>query len=234
MMMAPPKTMTRRPAAAGFTPGLSPGFTLIELLVVIAIISLLIGLLVPALGAAKRRAAAVKCAANLHSVGTALHLYANDYHDFFPTAHVTFGWDTITNGWYGWMRQVCNGGYISDKKVYICPSYPSGVSDFDYFLGARAAFIATGTAAPVNRNSIMYTVAFVLGGDTNAQWGEPDCDKDDYTQNALVFPGVPTPSIGAPWHDGSLNVLFGEGHVAPYKQIDAASMTIRYDSMSPY
>lgn len=66
-----------------------PAFTLIELLVVIALIALLAALLLPALTAAKSRAASVGCVANLRQVGVAIRLYAGDQAGkipFGPTA----------------------------------------------------------------------------------------------------------------------------------------------------
>ena len=60
------------------------GFTLIELLVVIAILALLIGILSPALSQARHYARRAVCASNLRQVGTAIHLYANDFADMIP------------------------------------------------------------------------------------------------------------------------------------------------------
>ena len=60
------------------------GFTLVELLVVMAILGLLTALLVPALRQARAAAQRAACAANLHHVGTAIHLYANDFDDHIP------------------------------------------------------------------------------------------------------------------------------------------------------
>jgi len=60
------------------------GFTLIELLVVIAILALLVAILSPALSQARHYARRAACASNLRQVGTAIHLYANDYDDTIP------------------------------------------------------------------------------------------------------------------------------------------------------
>lgn len=60
------------------------GFTLIELLVVIAIIAILAAILLPVLASAKEKGKRAKCMSNLHQIGMALQIYANDNQDYLP------------------------------------------------------------------------------------------------------------------------------------------------------
>src|SRR5437016_2259309 len=59
-------------------------FTLIELLVVIGIIAVLIGILLPSLVAARGNAQTLRCQSNLRQWALAMHLYANDNHQYLP------------------------------------------------------------------------------------------------------------------------------------------------------
>src|SRR6516162_8808713 len=65
-------------------PGENRAFTLIELLVVAAIIGTLAALLLPALSGAKRRVKTIVCVNNLHQIGLAVTLYADDQNGRWP------------------------------------------------------------------------------------------------------------------------------------------------------
>ncbi len=111
------------------------GFTLIELMVVIAIIGVIASLLLPALAAAKSRARATRCVANLRQFGMALHLYAGDHTDAIvpnrDDPNVPLG-ETWVEGWLGqpgpdctnvlFLRRSLLGPYLLDPALWRCPS----------------------------------------------------------------------------------------------------------------
>ena len=121
------------------------GFTLIELLVVIAIIAILASLSLPALAKAKETGRRAACIGNFRQLHIGWHMYTVDNNDRFP-ANLYSGPRTGSGGsdnWVGgWMVPVGErenerdntntallvkipgslGPYISDPKVFKCPS----------------------------------------------------------------------------------------------------------------
>lgn len=90
----------------------SKGFTLIELLVVVAIISILAALIFPAISRGLASAKRTACASNLRQINLAVHTYLDDHGNIFP--------------WLEWSTQYRQfeylESYISDPRVYTCPS----------------------------------------------------------------------------------------------------------------
>ena len=123
-------------AAVNFQP--KRAFTLIELLVVIAIIAILAGMLLPALSKAKEKGRSARCMSNLHQVGLATTMYADDNEDRYhyikkpgrdpeipnygqwtanPKSSIMLAADHDLAYWgVGYYR------YTSSKEIFRCPS----------------------------------------------------------------------------------------------------------------
>ena len=217
-------------------------FTLIELLVVIAIIAILAALLLPALSAAKQKGLATQCLSNLSQIGLGMRMYADDNNGFYPESGPVIEWSQTVSPNNSWMQQIIS--YTVNTNVYHCPAnqqFPvEEQSPFNYFNGARAAYVANNGPAPVNSKLIKFPSAYVLSGDSvwsteDVVNSDKDADKDDYLWDCV---GNATDPNGndqtvAEWrvHSKGQNILFDDGHAKFYKGYNTNEMTFRYDSM---
>ena len=203
------------------------GFTLIELLTVIAIIGVLAGILIPVVGMVRAKAHASASVSNLRQIHLALSMFADEHRDLFPKATDTVDWDIEETdpARMAWTQQL--RPYSADRSFFLTPRFEREGSA--YFLGARAAFVAAGgTFAATHRGRIKFPSQFILAGETNYRFGEPDYDKDDYTQNCVDA------AAGTRVLDGMQALLFADGHVVRAKAYDPAKMTFRYDTIAAW
>jgi len=113
------------------------GFSLLELLLVIAIIGVLIAIISPSLEKATERSRVAACSSNLHQIAIGFNTYASEFNSRIPVGPGSASsldaarpWNTIGSHqlWigslasYDGMGGLVPGGWITDVRVFICPS----------------------------------------------------------------------------------------------------------------
>lgn len=101
------------------------GFTLIELLVVVVILGVLFALLFPVIGRANEAGKRTTCMNNLHQIGMALQMYADDHDGIFPLLDPA-DWVANKNSSYNHLFAALYPNYINEFKIFACPSDEDG------------------------------------------------------------------------------------------------------------
>jgi len=128
-------------------------FTLVELLVVIGIIALLISMLLPALNAAKERANALKCQANLRTMMQAFLMFASEHKGALPGNKHDTGQPLEKRDWltgfglgYGGQPTRYKPPYTGTVYKYIAKQPSEGPGLPSYYSTSSQAYICPSMA----------------------------------------------------------------------------------------
>lgn len=216
----------------------SRAFTLIELLVVIAIIAILVGITLPAVQAARSAARRIKCSNNLHQMGIAIHLFAENNSGAFPkSTHDTFD---FTQTWIYTLAP-----YLENvDMIRVCPSDPKGIDRirehatsyvFNEYLvvPGDGQQLHLGRLPSKSQTIMVFEVANNAGLSTyndhthSRNWVRPPLDRAWFRVVADIqpdrHPGGPPTRLAL---NGDANYLYADGHVACHP---AAEMKARID-----
>lgn len=154
-------------------------FTLIELLMVIAIIALLVGILLPALSRSRQLGRSTQCLANLHSLGTAVLMYADTNDGRLP--HVGLAHGGAVDEGSAWINSAASD--IGNEKITRCPDDRS--PHWDSPIGAatqmRRVSYATNyyTTGQLEGREGCNVLTRIKRPSTTIMWGEL-AEKGDY------------------------------------------------------
>lgn len=117
------------------------GLTLVELLIVIGIIAVLAGIVFAVIGEVRWRVGVVQCSSNLHQIGLALRMYAQDWFGFAPPYCAIAG-DFVSSS----LLVKAFSPYVKSNSIWLCPRDPFGTTFGVISYGVDSHYCST----PVN------------------------------------------------------------------------------------
>lgn len=231
----------------------SKGFTLVELLVVISIMSLLMAILLPALGRARDAARAICCASNIRQIGLAFNCYGMDNNDRIIKACDLRASDS--GGLQAWNfalipyvgQQNSQDAFEDKAEVFFCPMdkdpYPIGYGSYwhgtpftSYALNgcyvkgtSRRPGCKLGPAGGYRFTDIRRPSSCMLMVETSYSYQIYDADNPNVSGLGLSQGGHHRQTSGF-FHNGSMNILFVDGHVEKIKGKKAERVTPCWDA----
>ncbi len=197
------------------------GFTLVDLMVVMAVVGVLVVVSLPALQAARARAATVACASNLRQIGVAMLVYVGDHDGVLPPARIVESPGVIVwpNDYWPYQLQpylgiVPQGNIVQQKAqafggVFRDPGKkdwnPTGTGEQQISYAMNSFSITNNTGLAMRLAAIASPAKTTLVCDINDAYPVVQDRAQLYSLYNGLYP--------CQRHQGQDNVLFCDGHV---------------------
>ncbi|MDR3710808.1 MAG: prepilin-type N-terminal cleavage/methylation domain-containing protein [Capsulimonadaceae bacterium] len=220
-------------------------FTLIELLVVIAIISILAAILFPVFAHAREKARSAACESNLRQIGTSMMQYLQDNDEGYP---LTFYFGDASYDCIMTEFQTLQP-YQHSAQLLICPSdsaplnYSAGMATMMHGIGVCSSNPSAGIM------SYQPNMSLIASGSPNplvsSMYGTPmpsisysqiqyPANTSAFYDSSLYVSYSPVPAFNAPVqarHDGSVNVVWADGHAGIVHASPAAAAPVTQSAL---
>jgi prepilin-type N-terminal cleavage/methylation domain-containing protein/prepilin-type processing-associated H-X9-DG protein len=219
----------------------SPAFTLIELLVAIGIIAILASILFPVFALARARGERAACLSNLHQIGGAAQMYADDNDGLLPAGHDSdsnYGPPASPTGWYLAMEPLVRNAALlrcpaDDDAAAFLPERPEAGEAYDHPANepraAYTSYLVNGVFTDrwkrgrVRMSGVRHPSDTVLFAERDTKtlsrlgWSDDDdyhpWDRARDADGMPIYWG-PKGGLAAARHAGGADYLYADGHVA--------------------